>query len=81
MSDDRTQSPTADGEIGPYAAAAPFRRPERVSLLNRAIPVSEDLPNYRPHTARGDVARAEAPCTDARRGEERRSRNRIRSVR
>jgi sulfate permease, SulP family len=55
MSEERTQSPTADGEVGPYAAAAPFRRPQRVSLLNRAIPLSEDLPKYRPHTARGDV--------------------------
>ena len=55
MSGDSTQRGPTDESSRPYAAAPPFRQTKRVSLINRAIPVSEDLPHYRPHTARGDV--------------------------
>jgi len=38
-----------------YAEASPFQQPRPEPLLGRTIPISQDLPEYRPQTGRRDV--------------------------
>ena len=38
-----------------YADGAPFRKPKRAPFLHRAVPISEELPKYRPKIAQRDV--------------------------
>ena len=53
--DDRTRpSPPADGATA-YAETSPFQAAKPEPLLNRAIPVSAELPRYRAPSARRDV--------------------------
>jgi sulfate permease, SulP family len=47
-------SPTAR-EPDAYADEAPFQQPRRAPFLHRAVPVSEELPNYRPRIAQRDL--------------------------
>jgi hypothetical protein len=44
-----------EGPPDPHATAAPFRAAEPDPLLQRAIPVAKEQPNYRPPTARRDL--------------------------
>ena len=41
-----------------YGEASPFNGSRQRRLLHRAVPVSASLPDYRVHTARGDVLAA-----------------------
>ena len=41
-----------------YGEASPFKGSRQRRLLHRAVPVSESLPEYRVHTARGDLLAA-----------------------
>ena len=44
-----------EGAPEPYASTTPFRAAKTDPLLQRAIPVSKELPGYRPPTARRDL--------------------------
>ena len=48
------EGPPAEDAVPAYGDASPFSRSEKRPLLSRVIPVSEQLPGYRPHTARRD---------------------------
>jgi SulP family sulfate permease len=48
------EDPPTDEDGRAYGDESPFSRSRKRPLLSRAIPVSEELPGYRPHTARRD---------------------------
>jgi SulP family sulfate permease len=57
VSDGIDDEPPAEPEPeGPYAGESPFETARPGPLLERAVPVAADLPQYRPHTAQGDLA-------------------------
>jgi sulfate permease, SulP family len=57
MSDAEAPSHTEEGPppLAYRPDRSPFRRRRREPLLRRAVPVSAQLPGYRPHTARRDL--------------------------
>jgi sulfate permease, SulP family len=56
MDDSGAGSPDGDGSPAAYRSGrSPFRKASRLPLVQRVIPVSAQMPGYRPRVARRDL--------------------------